>query len=202
MARTTKRRLRPKVSNAQIDAYRSAVSTIETTTWATINDLMTRVDFSNIGQARRQVIAILDLLDDACDAASVVSANFYDTCRETAGLERINALAIYDRLPHDTREATVRYKIGSVMDHDGDTTAFFNMMQEHVGYELKRAGGSTIYRNGKRDPRKVLYEWTTRSPEPCAFCRYLEDQGAVSYSADAEHYHPHCRCVPVPVWTL
>lgn len=194
--------LRPKISNAKIDRYRAAKRRLETTAWSTISDLLQDVDYSNITSARKQVIAIMNsVLGDTTDASAVLAANFYDACREASGLGKTGALAINRRDPMAT-DGAVRGMIQSVIDNDGDTTAFENELKNRVGYEIRKSSSQCLYQNGKRDSKKTLYEWTTRGTDPCELCSELADVGAVSYNSDMEHYHANCKCEPVPVWTL
>lgn len=194
--------LLPKVSAAKLDRYRAAKSRLETETWGTIEDMLKGVDYTSISKARNEVIAIMNgVMVDACDASAVLSANFYDICRESAGLSKSGALAVsnYDPVAMDH---AVRGMIQSVINNEGDTKAFENELKDRVGYLLNRTSDECLYANAKRDERKVLHEWTTQSDEPCEMCLYLEEQGAVSYNTDMEHYHAYCQCVPVPVWSL
>ena len=194
--------LRPKVSTAKLDRYRAAKRRLETTAWSTISDLLQDVDFTDIAEARTQVVNILNsVMGDTTDASAVLAANFYDVCREAAGLEKSGALAI-NRRDAKATDGAVRGMIQSVIDNEGDTSAFENELKNRVGYEIRKASGQCMYANGKRDSRKTLFEWTTRGLDPCPMCKYLADQGAVSYNSDMEHYHANCKCEPVPVWTL
>ena len=88
--------------------------------------------------------------------------------------------------------------------------AALSALQSRVGYEVKRASGSTVYECGRSDPRKPRFARIPRRSKSyangCPFCQMLASRGFVYLSelsaggTDPNHYHDDCRCQVVPSW--
>lgn len=83
-------------------------------------------------------------------------------------------------------------------------------LRSRVGYEVKRAGGGTMYACGRSDPRPPRFARIPRRSKSyvngCPFCQMLASRGFVYLSEmsaggiDPNHYHDGCRCQVVPSW--
>lgn len=83
-------------------------------------------------------------------------------------------------------------------------------LRSRVGYEVKRASGSTMYACGRSDPKKPRFARIPRRSRSyangCPFCQMLASRGFVYLSelsagaTNPDHYHDDCRCQVVPSW--
>lgn len=83
-------------------------------------------------------------------------------------------------------------------------------LQSRVGYEAKRASGSTMYACGRSDPLEPRFaripSWSKSYANGCPFCQMLASRGFEYVSEmsagkfNPDHYHDGCRCQVVPSW--
>lgn len=170
-----------------------------------MRQMLYEVDLSDIDAAREQIAYIMEQIVGATDAvASTMAAAFYDGIREFETGAALGALAESGRVPESTTRAT--YGITSRLVENPSIAAIEGLLMQRVGYEVKRSAGQTMYRNGRRDPRKPKFARIPLGFDSCEFCRMLASRGFAYNSElsagklDPDHYHDGCRCEVVCSW--
>ena len=191
-----------------------------------------RIDYSQpVADVRNQLIAIMQpYCWESRVVAARVAAEFYDGIREFVLGERVGAIAI-DNYDPDAVERRVRSAVTPLakvqqtfywaddvrLDEDYQREMaqragreMGRALAEYVGYGVKDAAGSTVFGNGRRDPRRTKFARVPRGsksyPNGCPFCQMLASRGFVYRSKltaggiDPDHYHDNCQCMVVPGW--
>lgn len=160
------------------------------------------VDFTDLAEAERQIVAIMNTYcAGATDAAAVISARLYEECRAVAiPGESYSALVESGRKNLATEKA-----VHSFFEVDDfDAAALIEKLVGRLDFEVKRAAGDCIFENGKHDKRKPRYARVATGSETCGFCLMLASRGFVYTTANAagdlNHYHANCDCRVVPSW--
>lgn len=171
------------------EGQRMVLNVLENAEWKTIEEL-------------REIM--VEAMDQVCgsvtDMAASRAADFYDEVRVASVGASLGAEPLSGRVPEAT-EGAVRAGIQSAVE-TGAIAQFGRFLTARVDYEVKRAAGESIYRNGSRDPLKPRYARVPSGNETCAFCIMLASRGFVYRDAksagEGDHYHPNCDCRIVP----
>lgn len=159
-------------------------------------------DADNVAACRQAVVdALAAIMPTYTDAAAQASADFYDATREMMVGEPLGAQAISGYRPEAT-EGAVRGFVRFVLEDRVD--AFNDQVLQRIDYETKRAAGTSMIENGKRDPLKPRYARVPTGSETCAFCIMLASRGFVYHTEGTAgavgHYHANCDCRIVCGW--
>ena len=159
-------------------------------------------DADNVAACRQAVVeALASIMPTYTDAAAQASADFYDASREMMVGEPLGAQAISGYDPRKT-EGAVRSFVRFVLEDRVE--AFNDQVLQRIDYETKRAAGTSMIENGKRDPLKPRYARVPTGPETCAFCIMLASRGFVYHTEGTagavDHYHANCDCRIVCGW--
>lgn len=159
-------------------------------------------DADNVAACRQAVVeALASIMPTYTDAAAQASADFYDASREMMVGEPLGAQAISGYRPEAT-EGAVRGFVRFVLEDRVD--AFNDQVLQRIDYETKRAAGTSMIENGKRDPLKPRYARVPTGSETCAFCIMLASRGFVYHTEGTAgavgHYHANCDCRIVCGW--
>lgn len=168
---------------------------------------LSQVDMSDPGAARDEIAAIMERIVGASDVlASTMAASFYDGIREYQTGEKLGASTDSGREPDSTKSATygITHRLTEV--EEPSVSLVEGPLVQRLGYEIQRAVGRTMYRNGERDPRKPKFARIPLGGDSCEFCRMLASRGFAYNSEksagkhDPDHYHDGCRCRVVCSW--
>lgn len=164
---------------------------------------LNEIDWSNIANARNQVIKLLTAYSRVgARMASKQSAAFYDMVRERSIGAKMGASTI-DTVNPKAIEGFVRAGISDVVKR-GTPVKFKNEVRNRVAYEVNRASGNTIVYNANQDKEYVRWARVPSAGDACMFCIMLAGRGAIYKSYEsaggAEHYHENCRCSIVPMF--
>ena len=159
-------------------------------------------DADNVAACRQAVVeALASIMPTYTDAAAQASADFYDASREMMVGEPLGAQAISGYRPEAT-EGAVRSFVRFVLEDRVET--FNDQVLQRIDYETKRAAGTSMIENGKRDPLKPRYARVPTGSETCAFCIMLASRGFVYHTEGTagavDHYHANCDCRIVCGW--
>lgn len=159
-------------------------------------------DADNIAACRQAVVdALASIMPTYTDAAAQASADFYDATRQLVVGEPLGAQAISGYDPRKT-EGAVRSFVRFVLEDRVET--FNDQVLQRIDYETKRAAGTSMIENGKRDPLKPRYARVPTGSETCAFCIMLASRGFVYHTEGTagavDHYHANCDCRIVCGW--
>lgn len=167
-------------------------------------EMLGSIDFSRpIAEIRDEVIAIMDAYcGSAAELSARVSAEFYDGLRERTVGRPLGAYVESGRDPVAT-EGAVRAFVQDLVDGKPVET-FIGKCSERLRYEAKRAAGTCIERNARRDELRPRYARVPSGIDTCDFCIMLASRGPVYRSAQSagmlDHWHANCRCSIVPMW--
>jgi hypothetical protein len=159
------------------------------------------------------LLALPEVLDPYCSAASVLAAEWYEQLRDlanpsssytpTAGVVNITGNA----------ERLVRYAVASLFRQSDRPV--FQLISGGVQRLIANAGRQTIHANMVADPAPTRWARVAR-PGCCVFCGMLASRGAVYGSRESASgvvsrglpvsakdfrstFHNHCTCVAVPL---
>ncbi|MBR5258949.1 MAG: hypothetical protein IKV48_00445 [Eggerthellaceae bacterium] len=167
------------------EGQRMILNVLENAEWNTIEELR-----EIVAEAMEQICGTIT------DMAASRTASFYDEARTASVGKALGAEPLSGRKPEATR-GSVRAGIQSVVE-TGATEQFGRFLTARVDYEVKRASGECIYRNGARDPLEPRFARVPSGSETCAFCIMLASRGFVYRDAktagEGDHYHPNCDC--------
>lgn len=191
-----------QVPRAYVDAFTRSLGALSADMRERLAEALAKVDFSApVDEVREACVAAMELFcGPYTDMAAELAAEFYDGLRELSTGQRLGALAESGRAPEATVGA-VRAIMQDLVD-GGPAEAVARELLDRADYEVKRAAGECVYRNGKRDPREVRYARVPSGSETCAFRIMLASRGFEYRSEETAgkggHYHPHCDCRIVP----
>lgn len=131
------------------------------------------------------------------EIAAVAAAEFYDEVREIGGFGGKAAVPVAGRPPEEQLKAVVRWGIGPLWEDTPRPDAALARLQGSTSRLALQPGRLTTYEMVKRDGAR--YAHVPRG-KTCAFCLMLASRGAV-YHSEQPHYHDHCDCVSVPVFS-
>lgn len=191
-----------QVPRAYVDAFTRSLGALSADMRARLGEALMKVDFSApVADVREACIAAMELFCGPCaDMAAELAAEFYDGLREMATGARLGALAESGRVAEAT-EGAVRAIMQGLVD-GMIAEGVQRKLLDRADYEVKRAAGECVYRNGQRDPLEVRYARVPTGGETCSFCIMLASRGFVYRSEETAgkggHYHPNCDCRIVP----
>lgn len=165
-------------------------------------EMLGSIDFTRpIAEIRDEVIAIMDTYcGSAAEMSARVSAEFYDGLRERTVGRPLGAYVESGRDPAAT-EGAVRAFVQGLVDGKPVET-FVGKCSERLRYEAKRAAGTCIERNARRDELRPRYARVPSGVDTCDFCIMLASRGPVYRSAQSagmlDHWHANCDCRIVP----
>lgn len=190
-----------QISRRYIDGYTNALNKLSADVQEKLSEALAKVDMSDVASARDAIIDIMEtFLGPYTDMAAVIAAEFYDGVRALETGAALGALAESGREPIATEKA-VRGIIQTIVD-GGASAVVIGKLTDRADYEIKRAAGECVYRNGRRDPLKPKFARVPSGSETCGFCIMLASRGFVYHNAKAAgengHYHANCDCRIVP----
>jgi hypothetical protein len=160
------------------------------------------------------VLALPEVLEPYCSAASVVAAQWFEQLRDLAKPSSpymptpgtVNIVGKAERL--------ARYAVAPLFGQSDKSV--FQLASGGVQRLIANTGRQTIHSNMVADPAPVRWARVAR-PGCCAFCGMLASRGAVYSSRETASwvttsgvpaggskqftstFHNHCTCVPVPL---
>lgn len=190
-----------QIPRKYIDNYTQALNKLTADMRAKLTLALEQVDMSDVAIARDAIIEIMELyVGPYTDMAAILAAEFYDGVRLLETGEALGAFAESGREAVATDKA-VRGIMQDVVDGK-PTELVIGKLLTRGDYEIKRAAGECIYRNGRRDPLKPRYARVPSGGETCKFCIMLASRGFVYHNAkqagENGHYHANCDCRIVP----
>lgn len=191
-----------QIPRRYIDNYTKALDKLSADAQRRLAADLAKIDFAgDAATVRDAVIARMELYcGPYTDMAAILAAEFYDGLREQATGAKLGAYAESGREPIATERA-VRGIMQDVVEGKA-AEVVVGKLTSRVDYEVKRAAGECVYRNGKRDPLKPKYARVPSGGETCRFCIMLASRGFVYHNAEAAgengHYHANCDCRVVP----
>lgn len=220
------------VPRAWIDGYADSLKMVSDEMRRRLADALGQVDYTMpVAYVRERLIAIMQAhVYESRAMASQLAAEFYDGLRERQVGERMGAVAYdgYDPVRVERRVRSAVKPLAKVQDefrwaddvaHDEEyqremtriaARKLCRDLADYQGYSIKQAAGSTVFRNGGRDGRRVKFARVPRGsksyPNGCPFCQMLASRGFVYRSKltaggiDPDHYHSDCQCMVVPGW--
>lgn len=220
------------VPRAWIDGYADSLEMVSDEMRGRLADALGQVDYTMpVAYVRERLIAIMQAhVYESRAMASQLAAEFYDGLRERQVGERMGAVAYdgYDPVRVERRVRSAVRPLAKVQDefrwaddvaHDEEyqqemtriaARKLCRDLADYQGYSIKQAAGSTVFRNGGRDGRRVKFARIPRGsksyPNGCPFCQMLASRGFVYRSKltaggiDPDHYHSDCQCMVVPGW--
>lgn len=191
-----------QIPRKYIDNYTKALNKLSADVQAKLAADLAKIDFTADVATVRD--AIIDRMEMYCgpytDMAAILAAEFYDGLREQAVGAKLGAYAESGREPVATEKA-VRGIMQDVVEGKA-AEVVVRKLTGRADYEIKKAAGECIYRNGQRDPLKPKYARVPSGGETCRFCIMLASRGFVYHSKEAAgengHYHANCDCRIVP----
>lgn len=187
-----------------IDSYTGAIEDERERFAAELGQALAQVDYDRpVAEVRDEVIRIMDAYcGPASEVSARISADFYDGLRERTVGERMGAWAESGRDPAAT-DGAVRAFAQDLVDRK-PTEDFIKKCVSRLGYEVRRAAGTSIQSNAERDPLRPRYARVPAGGETCEFCIMLASRGPVYRTAERagmlDHWHDNCRCSVVPMW--
>lgn len=162
------------------------------------------VDYARpIAEIRDEVIRVMNAYcGSAAELSARVSADYYDGLRERMVGRPLGAYVESGRNPEAT-DGAVRAFVQKLVDGEPPKT-FIDLCADRLRYEAKRAAGTCIEYNARRDELRPRYARVPAGGETCDFCIMLASRGPVYRSAESagmlDHWHANCRCSVVPMW--
>ena len=192
------------IPHAAVDFLTEEINGISADAQARVLKVLQGINWTpdNIAECRDLVIqALAAVMPTYTTMAAQASADFYDASREMMVGEPLGAQAISGYRPEAT-EGAVRGFVRFVLE---DRVESFNdQVLQRIDYETKRAAGTSMIENGKRDPLKPRYARVPTGSETCAFCIMLASRGFVYHTEGTagavDHYHANCDCRIVCGW--
>lgn len=191
-----------EIPRRYIDNYTKALNKLSADVQKRLAADLAKIDLTgDVATVRDAIIARMEFYcGPYTDMAAILAADFYDGLREQATGAKLGAYAESGREPIATEKA-VRGIMQDVVEGKA-AEVVVGKLTGRVDYEVKRAAGECIYRNGKRDPLKPKYARVPSGGETCRFCIMLASRGFVYHNAEAAgengHYHANCDCRIVP----
>lgn len=210
------------VPRAWIDGYADSLQNIDDHMRSVLKEALARVDYSApVADVRNQLIEVMQpVCYQSRSSAAQLAAEFYDGMRRRMVGEGIDTVLMDGYEPVDV-EQVVRASVSPLSELDGAATAedqllaeaygrVESMLVDYFGRGIREAAGNTVFENGRRDPREVLFARIPRGsksyPNGCPFCQMLASRGFAYLSkltaggVDPNHYHNGCQCMVVPSW--
>lgn len=187
-----------QIPRKYIDSYTKALNKLSADAQAKLAADLAKIDFAgDVATIRDAIIGRMELYcGPYTDMAAILAAEFYDGLREQSVGAKLGAYAESGREPIATEKA-VRGIMQDVVEGKA-AEVVVGKLTGRVDYEVKRAAGECIYRNGKRDPLKPKYARVPSGAETCRFCLMLASRGFVYHSKESAgstgHYHSGCDC--------
>lgn len=220
------------VPRAWIDGYADSLEMTSDEMRRRLVEALEQVDYTMpVAYVRERLVAIMQAhVYESRAMASQLAAEFYDGLRERQVGERMGAVAYdgYDPVRVERRvrsavqplaKAQEEFRWADDVAHDEEyqremtrvaARKLCRDLADYQGYSIKEAAGSTVFRNGGRDGRRVRFARIPRGskhyPNGCPFCQMLASRGFVYRSEltagdlDPDHYHSDCQCMVVPSW--
>lgn len=194
-----------EIPRKYIDNYTKALNKLSADVQEKLGDDLAKIDFAaDVATVRDAVIDRMEFyLAPYTDMAAILAAEFYDGLRE---LEVGEALGAYTESGREAiaTEKAVRGIMQDVVEGKA-ADAVIGKLVSRADYEIKRAAGECMYRNGKRDPLKPKFARVPSGKETCRFCIMLASRGFVYHNektaGENGHYHANCDCRIVPGFT-
>lgn len=220
------------VPRAYIDGYADSLEMISGEMKRRLADELAKVDYTMpVAYVRERLTLIMQAhVYESRILASQAASEFYNGLRKFETGERMDAVA-YDNYDPNAVERRVRSAVTPLarvqesfywaddirLDEEYQRELTRRASEEvaralaaYVGYSVKDAAGRTVFGNGRRDSRRVMFARIPRGsksyPNGCPFCQMLASRGFVYRSKltaggiDPNHYHDNCQCMVVPSW--
>ena len=191
-----------QIPRKYIDNYTESLNKLSDDVKERLSNAFGAVDFTaDVADVRNAVIDIMELhLGPYTDMAAILASEFYDGLREMEAGEALGAYAESGREPVATERA-VRGIMQDVVEGKA-VEAVIGKLVSRADYEIKKAAGECMYRNGKRDPLKPKFARVPSGAETCKFCIMLASRGFVYHNektaGENGHYHANCDCIATP----
>lgn len=182
-----------QVNGLSADAQAKVLKVLEAIEWTP----------DNIAECRDLVVQTMQsVLPTYTDAAAQASADFYDASREMVLGEKLGAKAV-SGYNQDATAGAIRAFVQDIVD--GKPAEQFNRkVLSRIDYEMKKAAGTSMVENGRRDSAKPRYARVPSGAETCPFCVMLASRGFVylteGRAGAVDHYHADCDCRIVCSW--
>lgn len=191
-----------QIPRAALDYLTKEINGISADAKAKVLRVLKELDWNDVPACRDAVVDVVNaVLDNYGLSAGQAAADFFDVAREIAVGEKLGATAVADRDAAAT-EGAIRAFVDKV--NGGDYDAFERLVLSRVGYEIKRAAGTTMMENAARDPLSPRFARVPSGGETCKFCLMLAGRGFVYHSkktaGEFGHYHDNCDCRIVASW--
>lgn len=163
------------------------------------------IEWEDIADLRNKCIEIFNRYGVASgETAAALASGFYEAVRAYSYAENYKARVFYDAATRKVaNEEMIRACVQKVVDGKSADVLFKDLVAR-ADYEIKRAAGDCVYKNGERDKRDVKFARVPTGEETCEFCLMLASRGAVYHTAASAgknaHYHANCDCRIVPVF--
>ncbi|MBQ9005348.1 MAG: hypothetical protein IJ092_03125 [Atopobiaceae bacterium] len=181
-----------------VRAFSASLSQLSGRMRAMLEAELLEVDYSDVAEAREQVVEIMETYCGlSADAASEIAVEFYDGIREAHLGERLGAEPAVSRRPGGI-EGAVRAFAQDLADGK-PPERFRRKCLDRLDYETRLAANECVRANAERDPARPRYARVPSGNETCRFCIMLASRGFVYRSEGlAWHAHANCDCVIVP----
>lgn len=185
------------IPRSLLDGYTARLNKLSRAAQDMVRRQLEGIEFKDIADLRRQVIAILDAACGASsETAAAYAAEFYDDVRQAQAGSRLGAVAD-PAYSSEAVEGAVRAMVG-IVDKGAPWEQFVREVLGRADYEVKRAAGECVKANTLRDPLRPKWARVPSGAETCEFCLMLASRGFVYASAETAggkgHYHPNCDC--------
>lgn len=132
------------------------------------------------------------------EMAGVAAADWYAEVRPTGARPFTPAPVVPDGLTEHV-DRLVSWAAGPLFTA-GDTGAMFERLAGGVQRFVAEHDRETVMVAAQRDP--VAIGWQRRaSASACAFCAYMAVVSPDEAGEDARHFHAHCHCQSVPLFS-
>ena len=196
------------ITRKTLDRYSGSLKQLSKKLQESAAEVFARIDFTTIDAETIQAatVALETITDAALYDVEPIARTFYDGVRYEALRQNSGIIAPAAQNRQATKEATkgIIYKY-----QDGGAQTIREQLVARVDWIVRSGAAEVVQNMASKEPaslkRKVRFARVPSGNETCEFCDMLASRGPVYYSAKtagrlADHYHPDCDCVIVPVW--
>lgn len=167
------------IQREQVEAYRKHLGELNTAALGQLREIMDELKESSPDEFREVMHEVVpQVMDPYAQAASDVSATFYEEQRARAGSPTpYTAKALAEPVPPDSWGALVGWGASPDKLEGNNPAATFDALSGGIVKRLTEAAAETQHQNAVDDPDPVAFQ---RVPAPgcCGFCGMLASRGA------------------------
>lgn len=182
-----------------IDNYTRALRGLEANAREMLERALYSIDFADPNAYALVLEAFRQIAPAHVEWAASAAAEFYDMLRYEELGARMGAVGVS---AYDEKKAAVAAGAAVKKGREDGVGAAVSLLAQRVAYDIVKSAGDTVFDNGKRDRRRVLYARVPSGSETCLFCLMLASRGFVYSNAgtagENSHYHANCDCRIVP----